>query len=146
VQQALTYLEDDILGPYELSGNNISRKMYANLVMPWSINPPISAFPESSFVRREWNRDGKLGLGEDDFFGGASETTLEQLEQSLGTASMVTRWREAHPHLVGTESDCVLLTMKAVATAMGRSESKFGEVKIKVGSSTTLLLFQRMSD
>ncbi|KAK8012262.1 Methyltransferase domain-containing protein [Apiospora marii] len=143
VQQALSRLEDDILGPYELPANKVSRTMYANLRMPWSVEPPVAAFPEPLSVRREWNRDEKLESGQDDFFGGSSSTTLADLASSLGTSSMVTRWREDHPELTGTDGDCVVRTMRAVSEAMGSETKDFGSLTIKVGHATTLLLFTR---
>lgn len=143
VQQTLSHLEDDILGPYKLPANNVSRTMYADLGMPWSANPPVAAFPQPLSVRREWNRDGKLEPGQDDFYGGSSTTTLADLGRSLGTSSMVTRWREDHPGLVGTDGDCVVQTMQAVSGAMGAGAEDFGALTIKVGHATTLLLFTR---
>lgn len=120
--------------------------MYVNLPMPWSVQPPMAAFQQSSFVRREWNRDGKLEPGKEDFFGGSSTTTLGALAKSLGTASMVTRWREHHPELAYTDADCVEVTMKAVAEAMGLGNHELESAEIKVGSATTLLLFSRAED
>ncbi|KAK8046349.1 hypothetical protein PG996_014413 [Apiospora saccharicola] len=145
VQQALSHLEDDILGPYGLPANNVCRTMYANLLMPWSADPPVAAaFPQPLSVRREWNRDGKLELGQEDFYGGSSATSLADLAKGLGTSSMVTRWREDHSELVGTEGDCVVQTMRAVAEAiMGEGAEEFGGVTIKVGCAATLLLFTR---
>jgi hypothetical protein len=95
-------------------------------------------------VRREWDRDGILSNGED-FFLGANETTLERLGNSLGTASMVTRWREAHPELVGTDQDCVKSTMDEIARVLGEDESvDLKSLKIRTGSAVVLLLFKRV--
>ncbi|KAF7523246.1 hypothetical protein G7054_g11822 [Neopestalotiopsis clavispora] len=127
VQKALNHLEDDVLGPYELSENRVSRGMYMDLKMPWSVVPPVATFPEAFFQRREWNRDGKLEPG----------------SQSLDTASMVTRWRADHAELVGTDADCVAQTMKAVIAAMDLHALKLDDVNINVGSATTLLLFTK---
>jgi hypothetical protein len=137
----LRNLEDKILGPYETPSNNLSRRMYDNLTMPWDVE--TGPFSRQKFVRYEWNRNGKLEDGEDDFFGGSKETTLAELAKSLGTASMVTRWREANPELVGTEKDCVNLTMSKIAEVVGGEGSKLEDIKIKVGSSTVLLLLSR---
>lgn len=117
--------------------------MYTDLSMPWSARPPIDAFPQSLFIRYEWNRNGKLEPGSQDFFGGSATLTLEKLAGSLGTASMVTRWRQHHPTLSNTDDDCVTMTMKAVAKAMGAQSQDLGATEIKVGSATTLLLFTR---
>ncbi|KAK8855980.1 S-adenosyl-L-methionine-dependent methyltransferase [Apiospora arundinis] len=115
--------------------------MYANLHMPWSVDPLIAAFPQSLSVRREWNRDGELESGQEDFYGGSSVVTLEDLANSLGTSSMVTRWREEHPDLVGTDDDRVVYTMAVVAQAMRLGLQDAGNLTVKVGNATTLLLF-----
>ncbi|ORY62130.1 uncharacterized protein BCR38DRAFT_475561 [Pseudomassariella vexata] len=110
----------------------ISHRTFPRLAMPWDLGQPVTAFDKASFKGMEWNRDGKLELGEDDFFRGSAKTTLDELAGSLGTATMVTRWRQAHPQLVGTEKDCVAITM-------GLRPEDSGEAKIKVAGSTLLL-------
>ena len=72
--------------------------------------------------------------------------TLEKLASNLGTASMVTRWRQNHPELSNTDADCVAITIKAIAKAMGSQPQNLGATEIKVGSATTLLLFSRKED
>jgi hypothetical protein len=145
VQRALSRLEDDILGPYETPGNHLSRTMYDNLMMPWQMEPPVAAFPSELFVRHEWNRDGKIEEGEDDFFGGSEVATLAELERALGTASMVTRWREDHVELVGTDNDCVRKTMRDIAEVMKIDDTDLPTTKLRSGNSTALLLFTRAS-
>lgn len=105
--------------------------------------PPVAAFPERLSVRREWNRDGKIESGQDDFFGGSPNTALADLASGLGTSSMVTRWREDHPELSGTDGDCVVQTTRAISKAMGLDTQDFGRLTIKVGYATILLLFIR---
>ncbi|KAF5862067.1 hypothetical protein ETB97_012214 [Aspergillus alliaceus] len=65
------------------------------LPLPWSVDPAVTAFPASDFVRVESERDGIPSDGKIFFIG--KDTTVDELEQRLGTASMVTRWREANP-------------------------------------------------
>jgi hypothetical protein len=43
---------------------------------------------------------------------GNEVVSLEDFAKECATASMVTRWREAHPELVGTEDDVVSLTVR----------------------------------
>lgn len=117
--------------------------MYTNLRMPWDVDPPVPEFPQSSFVRREWNRNGKLESGQDDFYSGSSAVKLDELAKSLGTSSMVTRWRESYPELVGTDGDCVEQTMKLASEAMGSRPGNVRNFAIKVGSATSLLLFMK---
>jgi hypothetical protein len=99
-----------------------------------------SDFPISQFQRLEWDRDGILTNG-DSFFSFSDEMTLDELETGLGTASMVTRWRKAHPDLVGTENDCVEQTMTKVRSALGVGDEE--NPKMTVGSGVAILLFKR---
>ncbi|KAI1097425.1 S-adenosyl-L-methionine-dependent methyltransferase [Jackrogersella minutella] len=147
VQKALSHLEDNVLASYETVGNKLSRTMYSQLTMPWSLQPPITSFgrSKSDMVCHQWDRDGKLASEKGDFFGGSNEMTLKELADSLRTASMVSRWREANPQ-IEVEHDCVAITMNAVAEAMGMPTVSHDQVKIRVGSSTTLLLFTRAGD
>jgi hypothetical protein len=151
VQKALFHLERDVLAPYELQPNRISRDMYDNLILPWQVdqvttegNDLADVFPKSDFVRLEWDRDGILTDGVDFFLASSSEnkgeTTLNDLEASLGTASMVTRWREANADLVGTEKDCVREMCAEIRKVMGVGTE--GNPTIRVESSVVLLLFK----
>ena len=112
--------------------------MYDKLPLPWDVAPPVTAFPVSSFVRREWDRDGILSNG-NTFFGQNRETSLDELERGLSTSSMVTRWRDANPLLAGTEKDCVRETVKELKEALDGQET-FIE-----GSGTVILLFKKQS-
>jgi trans-aconitate 3-methyltransferase len=129
---------------YETPSNKLSHDMYDNLPMPWDVKPPIAAFPRGGYSRYEWNRNGTLKDGEVDFFGGGEEVTLDELRKQLGTASMVTRWREANVGTAGTERDCVELTIGGIVSALGSSEADTSKLKLKIGSATTLLVFVRM--
>lgn len=62
---------------------------------------------------------------------------LADVEQALATASTVTRWREAHPDLVGTEQDCVKVFVKDLREALG------GKDEILSGGATTIMLFKK---
>ncbi|MCJ1389710.1 hypothetical protein MMC18_002567 [Xylographa bjoerkii] len=135
IQSHLFHLELSVLGPYSLPPLDLSRNFYDALALPWSCSPPTTAFPSSSFVRKTWDRDGVLSNGED-FFGGSNEISADDLEGQLGTASMVTRWRAAHPALIGTGEDCV-------KQCVGQIRGVVGEGKFRVGSGTALLLFRK---
>ena len=129
-------LEREDLAPYETPANRISRDMYDNLLLPWNVTPPIAVFPESKFVKHEYDREGVLSNGES-FFGGGSLANLGQVEKGLATASMVTRWRAAHPDLVGTDKDVVTKVVRDLRDALG------GDVEVLRGSGTAILLFKR---
>jgi hypothetical protein len=121
--------------PYIEPGNLIAHNMYDNLELPWAADPAQTAFPRDRFQRFDWDRDGVLSDGKD-FFGGTWEFPLKAYEQSLGTVSSVTRWREAHPELVGTDRDCV-------AEVVGQMRQVLGEGQMRGGCATVLLMFKR---
>ncbi|BDD62419.1 hypothetical protein MAP00_007387 [Monascus purpureus] len=141
-QKALFHLELDVLKPSELPSNRISRSLYDELTLPWTVDPPVLSFSESGFTRFEWDRDGILTDGMD--FLNGDDVTIDDLEKSLNTASMVTRWREANPELAGTEHDCVKVASVKVAIgeirrAMGISHGG----SIRTGNGVAILLFKR---
>ena len=76
-----------------------------------------------------------------DFFAGKKDTSIQELEKGLGTASMVTRWREANPDLANTDKDCVKVAMDEVRKALG--VDGHSSTTLRVGSSTVILLFKR---
>ncbi|CAD6448352.1 9effb1a1-46ac-418b-845d-27a2c489f271 [Sclerotinia trifoliorum] len=132
--------EQKILAPYELPPNRLSRDMYDNLPLPWNIPHPIpsSTFPPSQFLKLNFDRDGILSdATSNDFFGGGREVTLTEAEEALGTANMVTRWREAHPEKAGTEKDILKLHVGEVRKVMGGRESML------VGSSTAIIFVKK---
>ena len=108
--------------------------------MPWDQVPDgevvAREFPQEGFVRREWNVGGKVEPGEN-FFVGNEVVSLEDFARGVSTASMVTRWREAHPELVGTEEDVIAVTVKELRQALGGQEWFGG------GTATGLLMFKR---
>jgi hypothetical protein len=143
VQRIMSELEDRILGSYENPSIKLSRNMYDELPMPWTLNPPVLAFPAESHVRFEWNRGGKIEDGETDFFDESKEISLKGLSDNLGTASMVTQWRKANPQAIKAGRDCVDITIRNMAAAMGFEQGNISDVFIRVGSATSLLLLTR---
>lgn len=97
-----------------------------NLALPWTIDPPIEGFSRDGFTKYDWDVDGKLSNGEH-FFLGDYTATVADLEGRLGTASMVTRWREAHPELVGTDEDAIVKTVREFREILGCDEMIFGQ-------------------
>ncbi len=112
--------------------------MYDDLLLPWTVPIPIEAFPKSEFVKHDYDRDGILSNGVC-FFSGDSTETLEDAEKGMGTASMVTRWRAAHPELVGTEKDVVRAYVNELREALPKDHQK-----LTTGTATAILLFKRL--
>jgi hypothetical protein len=132
--RVLLELEREILAPYELVPNRLSRDMYDDLPLPWTVAPPVAALGQASFVRREWDRDGVLSDG-DAFFGGSKPTPVDAFLALLGTASIVTRWREAHAELVGTEDDVVAAFGRRLRAALGE-----GVTEVVLGAGVVVLM------
>lgn len=135
--EILLRFERETLAPYETPSNRLSRDMYDDLALPWTIPAPVKDFPQELFVRREWDREGVLSNGES-FFGGGRERSVDDLEKGLATASLVTRWREAHPDLAGTEKDVVEQFAIELREALGPDQST-----LSLGSGTVILLFKK---
>ncbi|CAD6573198.1 MAG: hypothetical protein ASARMPRED_005930 [Alectoria sarmentosa] len=121
VQEAIIRLNRENIAPYELPGNRLSRDSYDHLLLPWNCNPPVDGFLESGFTRLEWDRDGKLS-DPDHFFLGDQVVTIDMMQKRLSTASMVTRWRESHPQLAGTEQDIVVKMAREMREVVGGEE------------------------
>ncbi|KAF7298237.1 Methyltransf-25 domain-containing protein [Mycena chlorophos] len=129
VQEILSDLEDNKLGPYMLPGNMISRNAYETLEMPWDLGV---GFKEDAFVRKDWDRDGIPSNGIK--FISESETTLDQLEKGFGSASAVVRWRAA-PENEG-KPDVVSSTFEQLRAVLGDN------AVIPAAPSVSLLLFR----
>ena len=71
-------------------------------------------------------------------FGGGSEITLDNLENWMETAGMVTRWKEANPELVGTDKDVMKKFIEELKEVLGAEQEKFS-----TGSGIAILLFKK---
>ena len=135
--EVLLRLERETLAPYALPGNIVSMNMYDNLPLPWSVSPPVPDFPESKFVKLDYDREGVLSNGVS-FFNNDEKESLDDIENGLSTASMVTRWRAANPELVGTDKDVVKVFTRELREALGGKQDW-----IVRGSGTAILLFKK---
>jgi hypothetical protein len=135
--EVLLRLERETLAPYALPGNIISMNMYDDLPLPWNVSPLVSDFPESKFVKLDYDREGVLSNGVS-FFNNDEKESLDDIENGLGTASMVTRWRAANPDLVGTDKDVVKVFARELREALGGKQDW-----VVRGSGTAILLFKK---
>jgi hypothetical protein len=135
--EILLRLERETLAKYTAPGNIISMYMYDDLRLPWTILTPVTAFPKSSYVKHEYDRNGVLS-NDVSFFGGGRESSLDDVERGFSTTSMVTRWREAHPDLVGTDEDVVKAFVNELREALPADQQKVLQC-----SATAILLFKR---
>jgi len=140
IQAAIDKLEV-LVDEYVKPGNRMARSRYANLPLPWSIEPRVQEFDEGSFVRKEWGQGDGLEPG-DEFYGG-NEMTVDMLEMVMGTTSPVIRWREANPEKVGTEEDPVRVMRREIDEAFDEAGVEAGMRMLKGGVEAVLLLVKR---
>ncbi|KAF4339286.1 trans-aconitate 3-methyltransferase [Fusarium beomiforme] len=124
---------------YMLPGNLMVRDLYRDLPLPWTLDSPVPAFEQSSFVRKEWctGPDSETQL-----FEHSPPANLDMLEMALGTASPVTRWREAHPEAVGTEDDVVRRIRRRIEKILNDAGVEKGK-EMLTGDMTGVLLLVR---
>ena len=113
--------------------------------MPWDLETPIASFNKSDFIRQEWDRDGVLSDGKD-FFGGGRDVTLKQIEDAIGTASPVARWRETYPDLAGTSQDCVVAAVDEIADILAPDSGRSRDTVMRAGVSTVVLIVKKRND
>lgn len=127
-----------VLGPYELPGNRLAGDLYDNLPHPWDVVPPVPSFPKEQFRKYDFDRgEGAKIHGPKISMSERRSATLQQAEKKISTASPVTRWREAHAGLVGTEKDCVKVFIGQLRKILGGEE-------VVDGFATTVLLFKKV--
>jgi trans-aconitate 3-methyltransferase len=100
IQAAIDEHDEHHLRPYYEDGNLIVRNRYEDLVLPWTMEPTVPEFDQSTFFRKNWD------FGEQ-FYLGPAEADLDTFEKMLSTGSATARWRQAHPKDVGTDRDVI---------------------------------------
>ncbi|EPS44339.1 hypothetical protein H072_1673 [Dactylellina haptotyla CBS 200.50] len=141
VQAAVDKLRDSI-EPYREEGNRINDDLYLHQPRPWTVDPPVPEFDESSFLRYEWGTDEK-SFPATEFFKYSPPANMDQLELVMGTASPVIRWREAHPELTGTEQDICKIMRREVEEALWAAGVEKGKEQLFGGVNATLMLFTK---
>ena len=142
IQETLDDLEHNILRPYMSTGNIASGKAYEDMALPWTNPDANPGFEETSFVRKDWDRNG-IPSAPPNADGSAGpflkhiETRMTDLEKGMGSSNAVIRWREAHPDKANTAEDPVKLTLQKLQDVSGGSES------LVLSPSSTLLLMRR---
>lgn len=134
----------DVLGPYITPRNHLAGTGYANLEMPWDQEHTAAIFEKDTFLRRRWESTDEVGDGQD-FFDPSTRKPwpIPVAEAMMGTLSPVTRWREAHADLVGTDKDCVKVLMKQVCQILGVTEGEEMSVALRGGVGISLLCIKK---
>lgn len=98
-------------------------------------------FDQSTFYRKEWNKDGIVD--KDGEFFHQLTWNMDDVENMMITVSPVTRWREAHPELVGTDRDVVKMLRKQIETLLHEAGVEKGKETITTGWSGALLMVKK---
>ena len=118
--------------------------------MPWDDPSTAPLFDRASFVRRELSRKD---LSPTPTAATAATIAADPLAPEiwarvgnlLNTLDAVTRWREAHPDLAGTERDCVRLLVEETKEAVREGKAKIDFGRLLLGVKTVLLLVKRVA-
>lgn len=140
--QAVVDEVDKALLPHDRLGTILTRDLYVDLPLPWTMETSLEEFDRESLVRKEWNKnreyveaEGNLGLG--------SAFSVAELEALMGTNSSVTRWREANPEKAGTEEDLIRNMGKRVESLLDEVDVKPGERALRGGVAIVLLMIKK---
>lgn len=148
IQDILFELEqgDDALGPYQKQGNWLLMGLYERLRMPWELERRCEAFPQSSCERQVWNAQGKPNV-DGEYMCGVRTMKLDDGAKGIATISAVTRWRDAHPELANTESDCVTQAFSRIRKILkelgGQSDVPLGDEMISLVGPTVLVTVKK---
>ncbi len=144
IQAALDAIEENDLVPFFEPGNFLTRTLYRELLLPWTIPSPVVDFDAGSFIRKEWGT-GAEGAGdtEEFFVGGALSFGMDALEMAGGTTSPVQRWRDANKEKVGTEEDVVRRMRRAVESGLRAAGVKEGDEVVKASIQGVLLIVKK---
>ncbi|QDS69501.1 hypothetical protein FKW77_006916 [Venturia effusa] len=122
IQKAVDDHEKEYMEPYFAPGNFMVKNLYRDLILPWDLEVPEEVFDEKTLFRKEWDWTEDDGVDSE-----KPPITMGMVEKLLETASPVTRWKEAHPELVGTEKDAVkviIAEIKRLLHEVGVEEGK----------------------
>ncbi|KAG6363861.1 hypothetical protein INS49_008964 [Diaporthe citri] len=140
INDATAKIEEESLAPFFGAGNRLTRNLYSTIGLPWTVSPPVPDFDETTFYRKEWGVEGN----DESFFENKHMIfDMDTLEKLLGTASPVTRWREAHPELAGTENDVVRRMRREVERLLHEAGVEKGKELIRGGEAGVLLMVMK---
>jgi hypothetical protein len=127
------------MAPFMEPGNILTRNRYVDIALPWTLSQRVHEFDPDTFVRLEWPIDEPffVGVGDNDDDGGAD---LDTFEKMMATGSAETRWRQAHPDLVGTEGDVLKQLRLEIERLLHEAGVKPGEERLR-GVVEGVLLF-----
>lgn len=138
----MNHYHEDVLRPYMVRGNLLTRAGYVGLEMPWDEELTASAFERETFLRREWEARDVFSSYATRPLGGEG-SPLERIEALMETGSPVTRWREAHPDLAGTDKDCVRVVVSQIREVLGDLKGSDAMAAMVDGAAIVVLCVKR---
>jgi SAM-dependent methyltransferase len=136
VQAAMDAHTERYLAPHTNEGTAIARSGYDLLPRPWDADPPVPEFEREGYFRKQWALGEPFVVGED-------EVDLDTFEKMMATGSAVTRWRQAHPELVGTEEDVLRVLRREIEAILHDEGVEPGKEKVKGTAQGVLLMFRK---
>ena len=136
IQAVFDDFREKYLRPYMEYGNLLVLSQYRDLPLPWTLDEPVLEFDKESFFVKYWE------TGEQ-FYGGVPDMDLATFEKAIATGSPVTRWRQAHPELVGTDQDVVKIASAKMARLLHEAGVKPGEELIRPALNGALLILKK---
>jgi len=136
IQAVMDQIQEQDLKPYYMPGNLLVRSRYVDLPLPWTLSHPVQEFDKSDFFRKDWDTD-------EEFFVEQPEVDLDTFEKMLGTGSVVTRWRQAHPDAVGTEQDVVRILRREIERLLQQAGVEKGKERVKGAVQGVLLIVKK---
>ncbi len=145
--------ENDLLRPYEMPGNQLTRELYAGLPLPWSEYPGqtvddetktlLNMFDEKDYRRLVFNDNGQVKPGEE--FLMSRRVTFEQTARMLGTVSPVTRWREANKDKLekGEIEDVVDMMIRLTREVFDQVPEGKGRDWVEGGGALVVMVFKK---
>ncbi|KAL4813861.1 S-adenosyl-L-methionine-dependent methyltransferase [Aspergillus spinulosporus] len=136
IQARIDQFEAEIQ-PYFLPGNFLTRGLYKDLGLPWTVEPAVEGFDEKAFFRKDWDTTEKF------LAFGAPEIDMNAFERMLGTMSPITRWREDHPDATG-EKDIVRIFRRDIERLLREAGVEEGKEKVKGSAQGFLLIVKKI--
>lgn len=133
-------MHEEELSQFYEPGNLLTRNLYMTIGLPWTVDPPVPEFDESALFRKEWGTESN----DESFFEMRQMIFhLDTVEKMLGTASPVTRWREAHPEAAGTEKDVIRKMRREVEKLLHEAGVEKGKETVRGDKAGVLLMVKK---
>ncbi|ETN39466.1 uncharacterized protein HMPREF1541_05690 [Cyphellophora europaea CBS 101466] len=143
-REVMHRFERETMRPWAQEGNRVCSGLYEELGLPWEVGVG-EEWERNGYVWRTWNREGEIEQGGDgDGWLMPRDVSWEEARAMLGTASVVSRWREQHGESAedGRIKDCVDAFLDELRDVMRAGGGEVPQV-IKGGLSVGLVLLKK---